>query len=207
MARNKVEKRRGRPPLKDGAPKRASFSTRLRDETKRRLEKKAEESLRSLSEEIEFRLEQSLRDEGELQELKRFENNTMALFGGEDDNILLGAQFVSLLQSHDIFSPGWRDDEFWTKFVAAVAARFVERLGYFKGEDVKLVEGAGKGGKPGNALARFRAGFSPKMLPSAVDALAKQLEEGEYLPIGEDAWRGIEEKWPVADDDDADYED
>jgi hypothetical protein len=60
--------RRGRPALKPGSPKRSSFNTRLRDETKHRLESLAQIAGRSLSEEIEFRLEQSLRDDDALVE-------------------------------------------------------------------------------------------------------------------------------------------
>src|SRR5438874_5154218 len=48
--------RRGRPP-KAGAAKRASFNTRIRDSLKASLEEAARDAGRSLSEEIEFRLE------------------------------------------------------------------------------------------------------------------------------------------------------
>lgn len=58
-----TQRRRGRPPLKPGTPKRSSFNTRLRSKLKERLEAEAQEAGRSLSEEIEFRLEQSFRDE------------------------------------------------------------------------------------------------------------------------------------------------
>jgi Arc-like DNA binding domain len=51
--------RRGRPPLKSGEAKRASFNTRLRNALKEHLEEAARSAGRSLSEEIEFRLERS----------------------------------------------------------------------------------------------------------------------------------------------------
>jgi hypothetical protein len=51
--------RRGRPPLKSGEAKRASFNTRLRNTLKERLEESARAAGRSLSEEIESRLERS----------------------------------------------------------------------------------------------------------------------------------------------------
>lgn len=51
--------RRGRPPLKAGEAKRASFNTRLRNALKERLEDSARSAGRSLSEEIESRLERS----------------------------------------------------------------------------------------------------------------------------------------------------
>jgi Arc-like DNA binding domain len=50
---------RGRPPLKSGEAKRASFNTRLRSALKEHLEESAREAGRSLSEEIESRLERS----------------------------------------------------------------------------------------------------------------------------------------------------
>jgi len=54
---------RGRPPLDPGVAKRASFNTRLRPALKLALETAAKQEGRSLSEEIEFRLEQSLDEE------------------------------------------------------------------------------------------------------------------------------------------------
>src|SRR6516225_9347177 len=57
-----TRRRRGRPPLPAGEAKRASFNTRLRQDTKQRLEKEASLAGRSLSEEIESRLEQSLHE-------------------------------------------------------------------------------------------------------------------------------------------------
>jgi hypothetical protein len=54
---------RGRPALPAGAAKRASFNTRLRQSIKERLEREAAKAGRSLSEEIERRLEASLERE------------------------------------------------------------------------------------------------------------------------------------------------
>jgi Arc-like DNA binding domain len=61
-----VTKRRGRPP-KDGEGKRTNFNTRLRNSLRAQLEKDASAAGRSLSEEIEVRLEQSLAKEAEEQ--------------------------------------------------------------------------------------------------------------------------------------------
>jgi hypothetical protein len=60
--------RRGRPPLTAGEPKRASFNTRLRIDLKNRLVAAASDAGRSLSEEIEFRLERSFDRERTLAE-------------------------------------------------------------------------------------------------------------------------------------------
>ena len=71
----KQTRRTGRPPSTPGQPKRSAFNTRLRAETKQRLEDEARIAGRSLSEEIEFRLEQSFRDE--------------AAYGGRNTNDVL----------------------------------------------------------------------------------------------------------------------
>ncbi len=59
----KQTRRTGRPPSTPGQPKRSAFNTRLRTEIKQRLETEAQIAGRSLSEEIEFRLGRSLRQE------------------------------------------------------------------------------------------------------------------------------------------------
>ena len=54
------QRKRGRPPKTSGEAKRSSFNTRIRSKLKTRLEMEAEKAGRSLSEEIEHRLEASL---------------------------------------------------------------------------------------------------------------------------------------------------
>ncbi len=56
-------KRPGRPPQGEYVDKRKTLSTRITSGLRDRLDKSADESGRSLSQEIEFRLEQSFRDE------------------------------------------------------------------------------------------------------------------------------------------------
>ncbi len=56
-------KRPGRPPRGEYVDKRKTLSTRITSELRDRLDKSADESGRSLSQEIEFRLEQSFRAE------------------------------------------------------------------------------------------------------------------------------------------------
>ncbi len=51
---------KGRPPLRAGEAKRSSYNTRIRSDLKARLERDASNVGRSLSEEIEFRLENSV---------------------------------------------------------------------------------------------------------------------------------------------------
>src|ERR1700694_1267436 len=61
MKAQTTAKRRGRPP-KDGEGTRTNFNTRLRNSLRAQLERDASAAGRSLSEEIEVRLEQSLSD-------------------------------------------------------------------------------------------------------------------------------------------------
>ncbi len=56
-------KRPGRPPRGEYVDKRKTLSTRITSDLRDRLDKSADESGRSLSQEIEFRLEQSFRDQ------------------------------------------------------------------------------------------------------------------------------------------------
>lgn len=66
-------KRRGRPPLPPGKGKRASFTTRITPRLKETLEGSAKANGRSLSEEIEHRLELSIRVD--LRDLQNLEKN------------------------------------------------------------------------------------------------------------------------------------
>lgn len=59
----------GRPPFKAGEAKRSSFNTRLRTEVKERLSVEASEFGRSLSEEIERRLERSFEAEKRVEDI------------------------------------------------------------------------------------------------------------------------------------------
>lgn len=82
-----ASKRRGRPPKKASERKRNNVTTRLRDKTKRLLETEAEKAGRSLSEEIEFRLEQSFSEASAL--VRAFGDNrsyrlARLLFGTKD---------------------------------------------------------------------------------------------------------------------------
>ena len=104
-------RRRGRPPLPPGEAKRSSFSTRLRPELKTKLEQAAADEGRSLSEEIEFRLERSFLTEDHLRFL-----------AGD----LRGATFIRwfldvvALMSAFWKQPIWEDDEGYEALEAAV---------------------------------------------------------------------------------------
>ena len=95
----KQTRRTGRPPSTPGQPKRSAFNTRLRAEVKKRLEFEAESAGRSLSEEIEFRLERSFSDP----------DARLQGFGSEDRLKLLRAlslavDMVEAMTGKDIFT-------------------------------------------------------------------------------------------------------
>jgi Arc-like DNA binding domain len=108
MRKEQKTQRLGRPPLHDGASKRAQFNTRLRQEVKKRLEQAAASAGRSLSEEIEHRLEQSLRDEevaggGRLHSLFRLLGGTAGLI--EEHR---GAAFLDDYETFIAVSKAWQ---------------------------------------------------------------------------------------------------
>jgi Arc-like DNA binding dprotein len=108
MRKEPKTQRLGRPPLHDGASKRAQFNTRLRQEVKKRLEQAAASAGRSLSEEIEHRLEQSLRDEevaggGRLHSLFRLLGGTAGLI--EEHR---GAAFLDDYETFVAVSKAWQ---------------------------------------------------------------------------------------------------
>ena len=92
--------RRGRPPRGPYANKRKTLSTRITSTLRTRLEEAAEESGRSLSQEIEFRLEQSFADDQAKHEA----------FGGKHVYALMRllGSAVSLIETGT--GRKWRDD-------------------------------------------------------------------------------------------------
>jgi hypothetical protein len=82
--------RGGRPPMTPGQAKRGTFATRLRPQLKARLEKAALENGRSLSEEIEVRLEESERCVEELHRAQQQSASAMR------NGFLLGCQSSAL---------------------------------------------------------------------------------------------------------------
>lgn len=110
--------RRGRPPLPKGLGKRASFNTRLRDEVKVRLEQAAVVAGRSLSEEIEHRLERSLSDED-----MRFQ-----AFGGATRYFEAQMLASAVTAVENQTGQGWRSDRRTYREVKAVIAGILDAL-------------------------------------------------------------------------------
>jgi hypothetical protein len=108
-------RRRGRPALPVGEAKRASFNTRLRNDTKERLEKEARKAGRSLSEEIEYRLERSI----------QVQDAQCEVFGGKLPLILMRAlaaygAATSATRGKDYLSDKSVFDEVFAQWFAAL---------------------------------------------------------------------------------------
>jgi hypothetical protein len=78
MAAPKETKRKGRPPKYAGEGKRQNFSFRIRDKTRERLIATVAETGRSLSEEIEYRIDQSFQWEDAFGDVRAYRETKMA---------------------------------------------------------------------------------------------------------------------------------
>lgn len=117
-----ASKRRGRPPKKASERKRNNVTTRLRDETKRALEVEAEKAGHSLSEEIEFRLDQSFSDE-------RARTERLYREAGGSHNYALGKLIVELAHIIEIVAgAGWTDDNYVFDHLMAGIKEAMSRL-------------------------------------------------------------------------------
>jgi hypothetical protein len=97
-------RRRGRPPLHAGETKRAAFGTRLRPALKERIEQEASRNGRSLSEEIEYRLENSDRDRELLLQ------GVYDSFGGYDNYRVMQLIAGAIIQVEQTTGRRWRED-------------------------------------------------------------------------------------------------
>jgi len=119
------QRRRGRPPLTAGEAKRASFNTRLRAGLKNRLETAAQAAGRSLSEEIEFRLERSFEAEDAGQ-------GTLALIWGRRTTSVLLLIGHALQAAHQravaAGRKGWLDDPETYEFATGRARQILAAI-------------------------------------------------------------------------------
>ncbi len=121
---------RGRPPLKPGRGKRSSFNTRITSQLKERLERDAKSAGRSLSEQIERRLEEAyLRDEADDRVREAVLKDIYDSFGGKrpfvDMRYLSG--LIGLIEGTR--KKFWRDDLKTNTFVVDAATAFFEKYG------------------------------------------------------------------------------
>ena len=129
---NQTKRKRGRPKLADGAGKRSSFNTRITPHLKERLEQEAAINGRSLSEEIEFRLEQSF----------MFEQAKFSEFGGEENY----KKFRTFAGMADLVSEttgkGWdQDADTWGKYIWLMHETINLTDSHIKPFDIKLPKG------------------------------------------------------------------
>jgi hypothetical protein len=156
---------RGRPPHTDENAKRASFNTRLRSALKLSLEAAASREGRSLSEEIEFRLERSLEEERHLVDALELG------FGRQVAGVMLAIGHVMKVTER----PDWLFDNFEAFRVTVNAINL-------------LLAVIDPGGDPG-AWARLRQAFDdpvgdPEMFASVVAGAIVDPEQEEYADLG-----------------------
>ena len=99
--KRRTTKKRGRPPVAPELRKRNNVTIRLRDQLKASLESDAQENGRSLSEEIEARLERSLEEQREADRIIQFVHDD---FGGKQ-----AYDYMSLLATfaRGLFGDDW----------------------------------------------------------------------------------------------------
>ena len=99
--RDKSNRPTGRPPRGEYADKRKTLTTRITAKLRKQLEQAAEKSGRSLSQEIEFRLEQSFHDREAL----------YREFGGESSYNLMRWLALTFWVAEQVTKKPWSEDE------------------------------------------------------------------------------------------------
>ncbi len=125
-----TKKQRGRPRKPDSEKRRNNVTIRMRDDVKRRMEEAADSQGRSLSEEIEFRLERTFLEE--------------AAYGGKELNgllkIMVGAAEIIQARTEKSWSSDWDTSiavgAAWKRLAAAAGPRPpAELIQYFERVD------------------------------------------------------------------------
>ena len=115
MSEAEAPKKRGRPAKFAGERTRGSLTVRLRDEVRSELERAATKYGRSLSEEIETRMELSLAQKAQL----KFE-------WGEDYYNIASRTAAALSYIEDIYGCRWHESEAVTRVFKETAAKIIE---------------------------------------------------------------------------------
>ena len=168
-----MTKSRGRPRLPDDQAKRASFTTRLRGELKERLEEEAQIAGRSLSEEIEFRLETSVLSQ----------DARDRLFGGNHNVALAQILGSSVALIETVRGSTWVADRETCGAVLKSVPMVLEKV-----LDALQVEQPKNRGRPMTLSNASPAKSGRPPLPSdAVESLARSLSEilGDAVPYSE----------------------
>ena len=111
-------KKRGRPALPPGEGKRSAVGLRVTAALRKRLERAAETSGRSMSQEAEIRLERSFLEE----------DAEYKAFGGEDRYRLMKWLALSIQIAEDVTGKNWRRDKETFQMGFAAVTTMIERL-------------------------------------------------------------------------------
>lgn len=177
-------------------PKRAAFNTRLRKELKDTLQYAATKSGRSLSEEIEFRLEMSFVRDKELFRV------ATCNFGGESTYALLLAisQMKDMLNA--IYGTEWETDHaMFAQFKDAIIA-FLENLAPPEGDHPPRMSGlSGTGGRIFDMLLpAIEEGLGKSIAAGFIKQIAERFEAAViYYPheLEDDAGKGFAQWLPL----------
>ena len=115
MPATTTKRKRGRPRKPDSEKRRNNVTIRMRDSLKRRLKEAAVDAGRSLSEEIEFRLEKIFVER--------------VVFGGDMGYEGACLLFATIKMYEDTSGKSWRDDPDGNVLVRAIADDFFRRWG------------------------------------------------------------------------------
>ena len=115
MPATTTKRKRGRPRKPDSEKRRNNVTIRMRDSLKRRLKESAVDAGRSLSEEIEFRLERIFVERD--------------FFGGDMGYESARLLFATIKMYEDRSGKSWRDDPDGNEWARAVADDFFRRWG------------------------------------------------------------------------------
>ena len=163
--------RRGRPPSKTPLPKRVNVMFRLTEMTRGKLMRLAEEAGRSMSEELEFRAEQSIRKDVRLHALTQ-------MIGGKDMLMFAALSCGDLrlaIQGADegvASEKSWYDDErkmeYVKKHMAAVMDRQIDTFA--------SIARTGTATRSGEHALEERDGFQPMLPDQITEAIIEAYE-------------------------------
>ncbi len=128
--RRKARRRPGPKPRGPYADQRRTITTRITEKTRHTLEKSAERRDRSLSQEIEFRLEQSfMKDEADERVRKAVMEGVYEMFGGEQRFSIMNMFAWHWTASEALTGKSWRDDPTPGEYVVGGVKEFFKHFG------------------------------------------------------------------------------
>ncbi len=177
MAKRKAtERKRGRPPLRPKQRKRNNVTIRFRDDLKSKVQKAGEDNGRSLSEEIEARLEQSFVGDDVIHHMLGFDLSSMMALRGLAD---------AIAQIERRAGKSWREDWIAREQVGAAFEAILEIFGPQDPAENRLTpQGRARVEKRAlrNQIAGRNAALSSvKALMPGLKAMQRRLDEARAL--------------------------